>query len=581
MSALTNLHWSDALIAGLTGAGVELVVISPGSRSTPLVLACLRNPGLRTRVLVDERSAAFFALGAARASQRPVALLATSGSAPAHWHPAVIEAWHSGVPLILLSADRPAELQDWGANQTTDQSRLFGRHVRAFHQTPDAVDGAEARRALHALAVKAVHQSRWPDPGPVHINIPLREPLVPDGELPARQDPPAAPAPFRPPRMLPDALDLDRALDRIRGRRGVIVCGPAGDDPCFRQAVTRLARALHCPILADPLSGLRFGPHDRSHVMSRYDAFLRNEGFATAHAPQWVLRFGAWPVSKTLGGWLAAARGGDHLLCSAGGAWLDPEKLAGQRICATPASLCDALVEAALEPVAADWFDAFEQAEARAARRAETVGAPPEWGVIRDLLDRLEDGTTLFSGNSLPIRQLDAFSGTASKRIRIVANRGVSGIDGGVSTLAGLAHEGTGPAVALLGDLALFHDLNGLLAARDEELILVVLNNHGGGIFEHLPQARLAAFESHWLTPTGLDPAKMAELFGIGFRCTDAAGFGEALEQAAGAGGAQMIEVRIDRRISTEGMQNYWRSLGACRTQGDRGEKVGQRSDFS
>ena len=319
--AFLNLRWAMALVEGLVAAGVDRAVISPGSRSTPLTLACLRHPGMKSWIQVDERSAAFFALGLAKADRRPVALVCTSGSAPANWFPAVIEASYGLTPLILLTADRPAELRDCGANQTINQAGLFGGQVRASHELPPAESTPQALRGLGFLAARAADQSRWPLPGPVHINVPLREPLVPAGVLPEYAA--ATPRAVSYPVMQPPADEIAALARELSGRPGLIVCGEGNYGNGFPAALAQLAEALACPVLADPLANLRYGAHDRSRILGRYDAFLRREGFAGNPRPEWVLRFGAVPVSKQLQNYLAACDSA-HILVEPHGRWPDP-----------------------------------------------------------------------------------------------------------------------------------------------------------------------------------------------------------------------------------------------------------------
>ncbi|MDE2585498.1 MAG: 2-succinyl-5-enolpyruvyl-6-hydroxy-3-cyclohexene-1-carboxylic-acid synthase, partial [Betaproteobacteria bacterium] len=329
-----NFHWAQSLIAGFAAAGVSHAVISPGSRSSPLALALLRCPEMRCHVVVDERSAAFFALGLAKATGMPPLVLCTSGSAVANWFPAVMEADRGQVPLLLFSTDRPPELQGWGANQTVDQVKVFGAAVRAAHAL-GLPDPAVSPDYLYRLAARAVSESRWPRPGPVHLNQPLREPLLPDPGDQAMASParprPSAPLATPLPCSLPPDDALAHAAARLSGRPGVILCG-GGDaqtfGPDFAGAVTALAQALDCPILADPLSNLRFGPHDRSRVLVHGEAFLRSPHFSEAHPPAWVLRFGAPPVSRSLLTWLGKA-GQELLLIDAYDAWPDPQHRAG------------------------------------------------------------------------------------------------------------------------------------------------------------------------------------------------------------------------------------------------------------
>ncbi|MEN8167354.1 MAG: 2-succinyl-5-enolpyruvyl-6-hydroxy-3-cyclohexene-1-carboxylic-acid synthase, partial [Pseudomonadota bacterium] len=360
-TASLNLVWSDKLFDGLTAAGVRQVVISPGSRSTPLVLAVNRQPRLNSWHHPDERSAAFFALGMASHARQPVALIATSGSAPAHWLPAVVEANRSGIPLLLLSADRPAELQACGSNQTVDQIHLFGSQVRGFHDAGSPMEDPQALAHIRRLAVQAVQQSCWPDPGPVHINLPFREPLTPTQWPPVPPPGPAAPVTHN--RILPDNKQLQRIVCLLNRGKGLIVCGPAPQSTDFPQAVTTLARKLGCPLLADPLSGLRFGGHDHSQVISRYDGFLRSDPFKTGEQPDWILRFGAAPVSKALLDYLASIDA-PLVLCAPRGDWPDPLHQVTEIVRTDPTLFCNALFQMGLTTGPAEWLQRFTQAEA-------------------------------------------------------------------------------------------------------------------------------------------------------------------------------------------------------------------------
>lgn len=560
--AALNLRWAHALIDGMVSAGVGRAVISPGSRSTPLALACVRHPDIQTWVQIDERSAAFFALGLARADGRPTILIGTSGSAPAHWYPAVIEANYSAIPLLLLSADRPPELQACGANQTIDQTHLFGHQVRAFHPLLPPHDATELAQA-HQLGIRAVADCHRPLPGPVHINIQLREPLVPD---PLALPPPVArraAAPY--PRTAPGGDDLDRLVQTISGTPGIIVCGPEDYPHDFAAAVTGLAATLGAPILADPLSGLRCGPHAKTLTLAHYDAWLRRPGFSQHHCPHWVLRFGAFPVSKILADYLQHCPASHHYLVDTYARWRDPLHRTDRAIAADPTATCTALRTRRLESAPAPWlhdFQAVERATAELARHS----ACPEAQVIATCLHQLPDGSTIFSSNSLAIRDLDSFSGCTDKQIRFVANRGVSGIDGNLSTLCGLAAAAHPPGtvtLGLIGDLAFFHDISGLAMAGDRDVIIVVLNNDGGGIFRQLPQARLAEFEQLWLTPTHLEPQHAAHLYNLPYQRIDHLDdLPDALTSCLRQRGPHIIEVRIDAAASLAAHRAYWAECG-------------------
>ncbi|MDP2829088.1 MAG: 2-succinyl-5-enolpyruvyl-6-hydroxy-3-cyclohexene-1-carboxylic-acid synthase [Sulfuricellaceae bacterium] len=551
-AAQANTLWAWTLIDALAASGVSQAVISPGSRSTPLALACLRHAGIKTHVVVDERSAGFFALGLAKSSRRPVTLVCTSGSALANWFPAVVEANLGAVPLILLSADRPPELQACGANQTMDQNHFFGAHGRAFHALPAADASPSMLVWLQHLVARAVDQSRWPLAGPVHINVPLREPLV---EVGTQSIYPSAPVceTVYPVMQLADS-ETKRLAQALAGKCGLIVCGEGEQDVGFAAALTALATQIGCPVLADPLSGLRFGAHVGAAIMVRYDTFLRA---AAMPRPDWIMRFGAMPVSKPLQTYLDGLADTPLYLVDAGGRWLDPQHRASQVVRASATALCQGLSHHLDVAAPAEWLKRFEEAEHDAAELAEAK-PPLEAVVVRAILDSLPEGGNLFSGNSMAIRDLDAFSGKGRKHLHIFCNRGASGIDGNLSTALGIAAGSGRASIALLGDLALFHDLNALVLASKLDIVLVVINNGGGGIFEYLPQAGLEEFEQGWLTPQNTDFSHAAAMAGVNYcRVDDVRPFFDTLA-AATRGGAHLIEVVVDRADSVRRHQAYW-----------------------
>lgn len=536
MSTIGNLNylWSQALVAGFVAAGLARAVISPGSRSTPLALAMLRQPGLICDVAVDERCAAFFALGQAKASQQPVLLLATSGTAPANWLPAVIEASQAGVPLILISADRPPELQQCGANQTINQSALFSPHARAVHLLGAPEAGFDPGW-LHRLAAQLCEQASWPHPGPVHLNQPFREPLLPDDVLPE---------PCERPRILigrsemtPDAQAISDLAKAISGRPGLIVAGEMPFKSGYAEALTALAAQLDCPVLAEPLSDLRFGPHDRSRLCVRYNRWLADTAFVAEHRPEWILRFGATPVTRHLQGYAGTATE-IHALVEPWPRWSDPAHRVTHLLRADPTATCRALLAARPAPVPTFWRDAFFKAEHLS---ADDPAAPH----IAALIAELPDECAVFVGNSLAIRQLDSNSGSGAGALRFYGNRGASGIDGNISTAAGIARI-HGRVVALLGDLTCQHDLGGLALLKDQNAIVVAVNNAGGGIFDYLPQAALAEFNVGWRTPQQISFEHAALTFGLQFQCADDVGaLRLALRQALASGGPQLIELRL------------------------------------
>jgi 2-succinyl-5-enolpyruvyl-6-hydroxy-3-cyclohexene-1-carboxylate synthase len=559
------------LVDELARAGVTDACLAPGSRSAPLALALAEHPGIRVHVHLDERSAAFFALGVAKRSGRPAVVLCTSGTAAANLHPAVLEADHARTPLLVLTADRPPELRGTGANQAADQLKLYGAAVRWFCEVGLPADGPAAGRYWRSLASRAWAEAAGPLPGPVHLNLAFAEPLVP-------LDPPAAgggwarlggePAPGRaggaPWTAAPAGVraaapeDVDALAAAVRANpRGLLVAGwGAGLDPA---AVDGFAAASGWPVLADPLSGARRGPA----AVSAYDGLLRAPRFAAAHRPDLAVRVGGAPTSKALTGWLDESV--PQVLVDPAGGWLDPGRSAALRLVTDPSALLAAVAGrlAAGRPApagpdpspAGPWLGEWLEAD-RLAREAidgllDEWAEPFEGRVARDLVARMPDGGTLVVGSSMPVRDVDAFAAPRDG-LRFVANRGLSGIDGFVATTLGVAAAGDEPVVGLCGDLTLLHDASSLLGAagRPRGAVLVVCDNDGGGIFSFLPQAGLPAglFEPLFGTPHGLDLTALAAAAGLPSRVVEkAADLVPALDAAVAGGGTRLVVVRGDR----------------------------------
>ncbi len=577
-----------ALVDELARAGVAHLCLCPGSRSTPVAVSAMRQPGMRVWTLVDERSAGFFALGMAKALRAPVAVLSTSGTAAANFFPAVIEARYGRVPLIVLTADRPRESRNSGAPQTIDQVHLYGQHVKWFVDlaAPEATE--PMLRYARATACRAVTVALQGPPGPVHLNVPLREPLVPvevPGEILPDEMPPvggwmgrAGGQPYvgAGRSFLAPELETIRNLERnLAGTpRGVIVCGPS-DDPALPPAVGALAAAVGYPILADPLSQVRCGPHDRSRVIDGYDAMLRVDGLAAALAPDLILRMGATPASKPLQQFLQQHDRAHQVIADDGGEWNDPARVAAEFLHATPRLLCEALLsvlaprtrETAASAWLAIWQRLNRQARHAIARRLEDIAEPFEGKVFAELAELLPDGSTVYVGNSMPVRDLDTFFPRTSKAIRFLGNRGASGIDGLVSSALGAAAQ-TGPVVLVLGDLAFYHDMNGLLAGKLHRLsaTIVLLNNDGGGIFSFLPQANYPEyFEPLFGTPTGLEFRHAADLYGVTFSQADTwEAFRARLQGGITAPGMHLVEVRTARARNVVLHHEIWTAVGTA-----------------
>ncbi|HHH44965.1 MAG TPA: 2-succinyl-5-enolpyruvyl-6-hydroxy-3-cyclohexene-1-carboxylic-acid synthase [Gammaproteobacteria bacterium] len=556
----TNLRWSQQVVRALVDAGVHHLVISPGSRSTPLVLAALQCDALQVHVIPDERSAAFFALGLGKAGAAPAAVLATSGSAPAHWYPAVIEAASAHWPLLLLSADRPPEQHACGANQTVDQARLFGTFIRGFFGMDVHAGEQVLMDSAPSITAQAVDLSRWPLPGPVHINLSFREPLLPESGLTAA--PPGSTAiQIGYPQRTPAAAQLQQLAERLSGRPGMIIAGATPFSADEAQALCTLAQRLDCPLLADPLSGLRFAARDATQLICCYDTFLRDPVFCAAQVPEWVLQLGAAPVSKTLQSYLDAhAQTSLPIRVSPVGDWPDPARNSRQILHVDILPLLQSLCDIPLQAAPPEWSDAFRQAEQRVGRLfREPSSLPLEAGILAQLIRQAPAGSQVFAGNSMVIRDCDSFLNHHRKALTLHANRGASGIDGNVSTVLGMAAANEQLAIGVLGDLALYHDMNGLLAARSVKVVLVVFNNGGGAIFSYLPQSELASFEDYWLADTGLDMAAVTTLYHLSFhQVATVADFEQAFSTALAAPDSSLIEIVIDRKDSVSRHRALW-----------------------
>ena len=561
-----------ALADELARCGIAGACTSPGSRSAPLLLALVRDGRFPCFSHVDERSAAFFALGLAKASGRPAVLACTSGTAAANYLPAIVEAREARVPLVVLTADRPPELRDTGAGQTIDQVKLFGDQVKLFVEVGVHEATPERLRWIRALACRAVWTALEGRPGVVHLNVPLREPLIldeplgedarggrPDGRPWVVRSTGAAAA--------PDPRAGAETLARIAGagRRGIVVAGreergrrAASEPNPLGRAAAAFAEAAGWPLLADPLSGARTVPHAVAH----YDALLRAGAFAQAARPDVVLRVGDLPTSKPLRQWLAGLEA-VQVLVDPDGAWQDPAQAADLVLPHEPAGLLAALAEGA-QPADPTWAGAWADADRRAATAIEaTLGDElSEPRLAAELGARLPPDVTLVVASSMPVRDLETFAPARDVPPRVLSNRGANGIDGTLATAYGVSAASEGPVVALLGDVAFAHDLGSLLTARRlaVPLTIVLVDNGGGGIFDFLEVSTQAdVFEHHVATPTGLDVAAAAEAFGLHHLLVDdLAGLRAAVDHGLDSAGTTLVHVRTDRAANVALHRRVW-----------------------
>lgn len=575
--AATTYAFVNAFVDELARAGVRHVCIAPGSRSTPLALTIAEHPRLKSWMHLDERSGAFFALGMARALHEPVALLCTSGTAAANFFPAVVEANIAGVPLIVLTADRPPELRDVGAGQTIDQNRLYGAHVKWFVEValPEATPGM--LRYARTLGARAAAAANAKPCGPVHLNFPFREPLVPapaespddfsDEDVTAWRgrddDEPWVRASSG--LLAPTDAMIGRLASQIsEAVKPLIVCGPQTDEK-LAASLGGLARTIGAPLLADPLSQVRWGTHDRSAVIDRYDALLRHPDTADELAPDFILRIGAVPTSKALFQWIERQESA-RLVVVDPSRWPDPSLRAHEMLRVDPRNLCESLLHqvARRETTTCDWLNQWQVANTRASEAltnySGSLNEAFEGAALADVAASLPERASLCISSSMPVRDLDTFGQGDSRSIRVIANRGANGIDGVISTALGVAaasrHTDAGPVVLVIGDIAFYHDMNGLLASKLHALdaTIVVINNDGGGIFSFLPQASSPKhFEKLFGTPHGLDFAPVAMLYGATYqRASDSQSLRGGISAGMSGKGLHIIEYRTDRVRNVE-----------------------------
>jgi 2-succinyl-5-enolpyruvyl-6-hydroxy-3-cyclohexene-1-carboxylate synthase len=563
-TATLNATFAATLVDEWARAGVTDAVVCPGSRSTPVAVALADDGRIRVHVHHDERSGAFVALGLGRATGRPALVLTTSGTAAVELHPAVVEADRDRVPLLAVTADRPPELREVGAPQTVDQTHLFGRSARLFVDPgPPAAANAASWRSL---AVRCVLEAAASPPGPVHLNLPFREPL-----LGTSADLPPGRADDRPWHLAPASAGgpswgHTHLGELLAGRRGVIVAGGGIGRP---EDVLVLAEVAGWPVLADPRSGCRV---EHPCVVVHADAVLRSDG--PHRQPGAVLRLGSPPSSKVVARWLAELDPAvPQVLVERHGTWLDPDRRAHVVVPAEPGELCrvlageadrggDELVDRALDvavegwpPTPVGWLEGWCRADAAAAGAIAEVLAdqegPTEPGTARSVAAAVPYGGALVVSSSMPVRDLEWFAGTLPG-VAVHANRGANGIDGVVSTAVGVALAGA-PTVALVGDVALLHDSNALLglARRDVDLCVVVVHNDGGGIFSFLPPADelpTDRFEELFGTPHGVDLTALAVAHGLPvMEAMDDGSVEVAVRAGLAAGGPHVVLVRTDR----------------------------------
>lgn len=558
-----------AFVTELVLTGIRDVVVSPGSRSTPMALIMAEHPDLNVHIHVDERSAAFFGLGMAKAANRPVALLCTSGTAAANYYPAIVEAKYSRVPLVVLTADRPHELREAGAPQAIDQLHLYGQHVKWFADMALPENSQEMLRYARTICARATAIATQAPAGPVHLNFPFREPLIPkmdenlftlsertegyvkvhNGDL-----------------VVQDQVFIDIA-EKLNGiKKGMIVCGNLADEK-FAQAVTALAAKLNYPILADPLSQLRSGTHEMDHIVETYDSFLRNQEAKSFLKPDVIIRFGAMPVSKALTIFLKENHMAEQLVVDGGGGWRDPSVISTNMIFCNETYFCEKLLSYLEINPSSSYLESWKKMNDLTKENMAVIRDVVELSEAKlfyQLAEVLPAESTLFVGNSMPIRDLDSFFISNQKSIKVMANRGANGIDGTVSTAIGTAVYRKS-VYLVLGDLTFFHDLNGLIAAKlmGIDIHIILVNNNGGGIFSFLPQSEHPKhFELLFGTPLNIDFEHAVKMFnGHYTKIANWDQLGTLLRQSHVQSGIHVYEIQTNRDRNREEHRDFWRAV--------------------
>lgn len=548
-----------SLLSGLKDHGVEQVVISPGSRSTPLAYGVVSDEDFKHSIQVDERSAAFFALGLAKASEKPVALLCTSGSAAANYFPAIVEAFYARIPLIVLTADRPHELRQVGAPQTIDQVKLYGNHVKWFFDFPVADAHDATMPFVYHQTTRGVLSSMTHPRGPVHFNVPFREPLMIDFEhaIPAKKSKSSLTA---------HAHFNQQAIEQLEevlngSKRGVVVAGEmlVSELP---QVESFLAN-LGWPVLADPLSNLRSTAHPELHslIVENYDALLKNEGLYSALEPDTVIRIGAQPVSKFLGIFLQHAKPTNFLIVDEHPNFRDSLGLVTHPISVLPSALEQISVSPNSHETLPLWNDLNRLAQEEVREYIDTE--VDEGAYVGTLLHSLPEDSIVIASSSMPIRDLDTFYGRSNKKHTVFSNRGTNGIDGVVSTALGIQKACQKHIYLLIGDLAMLHDANGLLLSRYQQLdaTIVVLNNDGGGIFSYLPQSKEEVFfEKLFGTSTGLTFEHLAAMYQLPYTLIESK---EQLSEMITEPytGLRILEIPTNRETNTDRHRALWQRI--------------------
>lgn len=566
-----NSLWASVAVETLARLGLQTAVVCPGSRSTPLTFAFAAHPKIEALPILDERSAAFFALGCAKRSHTPVALVCTSGTAGANFYPAIIEAYESGIPLIIFTADRPPELRDCASGQTIDQQKLYGNFVKHYSELAVPVASMEMLAYLRQTLVSGWQHAIAPFPGPIHYNSPFRDPLPPIAngttELLADTFKSSAFFQFVTPSTATTIEQSKRALlhDWQQCEQGIIIAGPSNpaDPISYCQAVSKLSQKLGWPVLAEGLSPLRNYHRVNEALISTYDIILRKSERADQLIPKMVIQLGPLPISKVLRQWLTVHQPQRWIINAQKN--LDPLHGPVQFVTATLESLLQSFSSETRHSKKPDKNDYTRRwlTEEKTVRQALDTQLTTETALVESKLvwllsQHLPENTPLFIANSMPVRDVEYFWSPNNRQVQPMFSRGANGIDGTLSTAMGVAHHNR-PTVLLTGDLAFLHDTNGLLNAAqlDGHLTVIVINNQGGGIFEMLPISQFnhapeAYFERYFATPQQVEIFSLCKAYGIEYQSVKTTQALVDYVSELPAKGVRVLEVSCSRKQSSQ-----------------------------
>ena len=579
-----NTLWTETFVKELVLAGIKYVCISPGSRNTPLTLAFANNKKIKSYVLVDERSTGFFALGLAKASNSPVAIVCTSGTATAEFYPAIIEAYQQRVPLIVCTADRPPELLDVGANQTINQINLYKNHIRWFVDIGLPEPTVRRLKHIKSTARRAVYESFIKSKGPVHLNFPFRKPFEPE---------------FHTDEVEMNIIDFaktngnnrkiliesyerknlknEKWFKDIAGflmtvKKGLIIAGPENYNPEFPKNLVRLAARLNYPILADGCSNIRFGNHEKDLIISNYDAFLRSDSFVKKIKPDFILHFGRTITSKALDTFLDKCNAPRYMINDYGD-WFDPSNKSLAAYDCKPYIFCEWMNEFLEEENfirnTEDWLNIYLTADKKTGKtKVQLIDNSPSFDepcIISQIINELPDNSQVMISNSMPVRDFDYFASNTEKKLTIFNNRGASGIDGINSTALGIRCGSSKITVLITGDLAFYHDLNGLLAAYKYSLslIIILINNNGGGIFEILPISNYGRiFKDYFIAPLNLDFSHFVKAYKGNYKkIKDRKNFQKTFKEFLKKKNFSVIEIPTDSKKSLLLRKKFWKDV--------------------